>query len=875
MSLSLSLGLLLGSQASGGGAPPASYDYTITNDGDALTANSFLNVLAQIATDGTGGTVGVYVPSDAAYYDKKTITLSATSATVEFIAAEAGVRIDRLYVYNNAANVSFDGIEIVSYQTPMTEAVVTQESSAGTLTIKNSPRWSGNYNGDTAHNLDPTNSDAYPELGHVQAVVVGGALTGGTVDARNAYIGSNWTGSKTDALNGTITFTINGAGTGAAAEIDVVNGYLIEASFNLISGGSGYSDTSAALASMLEIPGRSTFSDILHYAFQATGTGNGRATFENNVIRTCRRGLVAWANLTAIGNDIDALPGDFIQVAGSGSVPTDETTIIRFNKLSRPMAKPDDYGNPHVDAIQLTASNTRMVEWEIDIEGNSILQGASVRGDWQGILLSDVLPDYGYSGRVCNNIVVSSGAINGILVEEANDLIVFGNIAVRADPSSTDGSTVSVSVGSSAGSVYVGYNIAEAFGAAPSTAKYENNVTVTKGSLASYEAAFVDPDAYPTTVAAAVAAYVSQGPAAGAGVIRGDGAVDLVNETVDKSGEPVFAYFERVTDAAVSTLANSNVARMVGGDGSASFSLTNGFEAQFADDLAFTSNVTTAATSGSFTQPYVRLAYTTGSVGSTTASTVLTLGSTTTEWTVKTVGVLSYTALDNGGTEWSELATFTTGTHHKAVIAMEVKADVLAVKKLLARSSSQDFIGITTGNILQVQYGGGTNLNLRTTDTLSTDWVRIIIIIDMAAGLSGCNILLNNTLATINSSTSTVNTGGSLALGTIFGTGLGLLATNSGTDILNGQFRFLYWHSWTGAGPTLPDVSTQAGCDALYDAFSADLIDLTDGSGPLGVQPLGFWTATDLTEANSVGGIPNRGSVGSAAFVKQSAGSYA
>lgn len=48
----------------------------------------------------------------------------------------------------------------------------------------------------------------------------------------------------------------------------------------------------------------------------------------------------------------------------------------------------------------------------------------------------------------------------------------------------------------------------------------------------------------------------------------------------------------------------------------------------------------------------------------------------------------------------------------------------------------------------------------------------------------------------------------------------------------------------------------------------------SDGSGPLsGTQPQVFHTATSLTEANSVGGIPNRGSFSSLPMVKI-AGTY-
>lgn len=105
----------------------------------------------------------------------------------------------------------------------------------------------------------------------------------------------------------------------------------------------------------------------------------------------------------------------------------------------------------------------------------------------------------------------------------------------------------------------------------------------------------------------------------------------------------------------------------------------------------------------------------------------------------------------------------------------------------------------------------------------------------------------------------------------LFGAGaaVGIFAeADGGGTILNGAFEFL-WIDWGGSGYTIPDITNST----VRNAWLADNIG-ANGEGPTGSAPKLYWTATDLTQANSGGGIANLGSVSSVPMVKQ-AGTYA
>ena len=868
----------------------AQYDYLVTNDGDATTANSFASVLALGAPALSGKTVGVQPLAGGARYSKKTFSLDVTTQPVTFQALGANCRIDRIKFDDNAAEIILDGFEILSYQIPMTEPVIEQINSPGPFTIKNSPRVAGNIgDGDPLAAFNP-DTNLYKELGNVVAIVdeVTGAITGGEV--YNPYIGDNWTGDKTDPLNGTITFEITkgrpqNPGSGASGiTIQVVDGYLQEQTIQVGNGGSGYLDTTNELTTLFKIPGAVRFSDKMSYIFQVSppSIAHGRATFLNNYVTLGRRGLVGHENMHIEGNWFDNLMGDQVQIGGANALLFDANplgTVVTWNTFSRAFVRGFDYGNPHCDYIQLGGNNTRLADWNVRIEGNVMLTGQS-RSSGQGIFLSDMVPPHAYTGRVCNNFVVIDESINCLNVEESKDLIVYGNTVARYDHSNAgNANTASVNFpGSTSGTVIVGCNIAEGYtGLAPRIrTELDPNASLLRNDAADYLAKFAAPDTQPATRDALIAAYASIGSVSSKGAGRTGGHVNWAARTVDLSGEPVAATFDNLQGAPISSSVPSNVARIVGGPDTGTFEVTGpGFAVQFADDAAFTQNVTPPATSGAYARgKYARMACNTGSAGVTTVNGALTLNGWLSSWSVTTASVLSYVGVDNGGAVWSKMSSnLGAGVHNKLVLSAEVRLDALSNRVIAGRTATNDYLGVTTGPILQVLLGGGTNFNIRTSTALSTGWRRIILVADMAAGINGVTVMFDNTLAAINTSTSVVNAAGSLNLANLFNGGWGLMSHNTGATVLDGAFRYLFWHSWSG-GPAVPDLSSQSLRDEFYNKFSADLINLANGSGPLGVQPLGFWRAQDLTEANSAGGIANRGSGPTTAFIKQTVADY-
>lgn len=876
------------------------YDYLITNDGSAGTPGSFLNIMALGPATLAGKTIGVQPLPGGAAYSKKSFGTGqllpggTLGQTITFKATSKPCRIDRLSFNTGNVSMIWDGFDLLSYQTPMVDSVVYNETWAGDLTF-NGNYMSGNYRGDPYFPLDVLKED-YKEYAHVRAIVSGGVVTGGTV--MRAYIGDNWTGAKTDPLNGTITFNIvntvnvtkTGTGTNASGTINVVNGFLDQASINITAGGTLYSSTSTSLETIFDIPGRITMKGLLDYIYRDgvnTQAGNGRVYWLDNYMTLASNGIKSKRpGHTIIGNTIDAMHGDCIGInGGTGGVET----VIKFNFLTRPVARGDDYGQPHCDGIQFGNQGTMLVsDHLLWIEGNVISNGVT-RANFQSMLISDVPAPpstVAYSGRICNNIAMNATVPIMMQISRARDLLIYGNTFGRYDPTDpvNAGTTGQVAIVSAAyGSVYVGENIYEFSAGFPPTARLENNAIVTPRSSADYQAKFANPLSHPTTLAECIAAWTSIGAVADKGAVRTGNPVDWVNRTVNVSGERVYAKFATYLDAPLSTPVTSAWTRIIGGPDTGSYSVSgSGFTVEFADDRQGT-NTVAGGTAGTYTRgKYIRAKMTTGAANNTTEAASITLGGFTYTWSVITTSVLSYSSIDNQATAWSLLAAPGLGTatnHNMLVFSMEARADVITTGRVfLGRTTSNDQVSVVTPGVFQLALStGGVTAKTEMTLTANT-WYRIIVLIDTT--LQRVEIIVNDGKATLATAAATLN--GSMNLNTLFNSapGLGLFAANAGGVMIDGQMRFLYWHSWNKASrPNLaiPPANTEEDVTNWYSRFSPDFIG-ANGNGVLTdtvlgpEQPLGLWKFAPAL-ANDPGGQPNLGSVANRPWIKQ-AGLY-
>lgn len=869
---------------------------------NAADPNSFETICALIAASGTEEIeVQVYIPSDADYYSRKIfgntdgtdylLPGGSLNTTVTFQAAEPGVLIDRVHCLSGSnSNKIFNDFEIWSSDTPMTQPVTWRVSHPGEVTFNNCSIY-GNYYGDpppAEGDFDCTSSD-YPEYAHVRAIVTGGVITGATIV--NEVIGNNWgdgtltTGTCPITVTNTVgTCKSSAAGVDATGwSINIVDGIIT--SVNAGTGGTLYLSLASSSDIILSnIEGRWTFNTLLDFGFRSVGT-SGRFYFNDCTFDWLNRGVIcSHNNITVIGCSFDRIWGDFLQGdGGTGGGPI----VWRWNLLRRLVAKGTDPGNPHGDGGQITASSATS-DVLVDIEGNVALNGPS-RGYYQGFLISNMNPSSGaaYTGRVANNLLLTAGANINIATSIVRDIYIGNNTCVRHDINDplNVGTTSQITFGTTAyGSVLAVDNITELALTPQPSVLNTGNVVVTALDPAAYAAAFVDYDTQPITIATAVPDFLSQGPAEGKGASRTGNPVDFINRTVDVSAERVYAYFATYLDAPLSTSIGSGWVKIIGGPATGAYSVTgSGFAVQFADDR-FGTNATATSTSGTYTRDkYIQAVKTTGAVNNTTEAGTITLGGFAYTWTTITLSAASFVAIDNQATAWSLLANPGLGTatnHNMLVFSYEFRIDTLAINKLmLGRSSSNDQLGIIlSGNIMQFLSGPA---NLKTSDSVTSgQWYRMIILVDTT--LQRADWIINSTKAVLSTNTVTLN--GTFSLNSLFNTspGFGLFATNAGALTLDGRFRYLYWHSWRKAdfpSLTIPAADTAGEVALWYNRFAPDNINLTNGDGVLlngatPVQPLGFWTPTDVTEANSAGGIPNRGSVASRPFIKQ-AGTYA
>ena len=272
----------------------------------------------------------------------------------------------------------------------------------------------------------------------------------------------------------------------------------------------------------------------------------------------------------------------------------------------------------------------------------------------------------------------------------------------------------------------------------------------------------------------------------------------------------------------------------------------------------------------------------------------MTIGSEVYSWGVTSLSTASFVAIDNGGSARSTVSALSADTGiRKVAIAFRMRPDAItAGANLFADSAASTFrVWFPTTGAFRGQFFVSTRVQLRPVLTPTTVMKTHIITLDFTNpnAAQGCSwatiedgILLNNTTGSggVFDSRSVAGSGSDYGAASLQASGsasalfhssgdLGIFGeSDGGGTLFDGAFEFM-WIDWGGSGYTIPDITLAS----IRNKWAAGIIG-ANGNGPTGSQPKCFWTATDLTEANSGGGMPNLGSISSKPLVKQ-AGTYA
>jgi hypothetical protein len=276
----------------------------------------------------------------------------------------------------------------------------------------------------------------------------------------------------------------------------------------------------------------------------------------------------------------------------------------------------------------------------------------------------------------------------------------------------------------------------------------------------------------------------------------------------------------------------------------------------------------------------MRLAVTTGAAGVTTIAPTITLNGHVYGTEITTVSLMSFTAIDNGGTAYSRVAFPVNETgNRRFLIAFKVRQDVLGVGAHVAASGNGAAFRIFTSTAGQWrgQILGGSYPTPRCGTTASANgvWQTHIWAINLDATVATqVSSWWINGIEQSQASGSGIDTSGALAsiqTNSLFVGDLGLFAeADGGGVIFNGALEF-FWMHWGDSSFVIPDLSDAA----VRNKFTRELIGISDGAGPLGFAPKFFYPGdANLTDWNdNVTGVPNRGSLASRPALRQ-AGTY-
>jgi len=431
--------------------------------------------------------------------------------------------------------------------------------------------------------------------------------------------------------------------------------------------------------------------------------------------------------------------------------------------------------------------------------------------------------------------------------------------------------------GNTTGKSAILYNIAGALSNNKTSAVVDkgNVILGQNGALIPYSSVFASPASSPTTLAATVTAFTPIGSFVGKGAANA-GHIDYINRTRNRAFEESFLNFDPLGNQTTNTAVTSNWCRLLGGPDSQAFSIVGG-TVEWADD-ALGTNTTGPVTSGTVSRgKFARIHATTSTGGSTTVTATLTVNGTAFAFNITTQSVASFVTVDNQVTAFSTMPTPspTESGLKRFLIAVRAKHDnaPAAGACVFSDNSGVTKLDLATATTYRFQLTSGAVLHKSNLAPATGSWETHLFAVDLtqtsAAAVSKWFADQGSGFANVPQVSSTIDTSGALSRTSVqlFASTLGLFGKPGGTNIIDGEMAF-FWMHWGDATFTLPDISDPT----VQNLFTADRINLTNGSGPLGFQPkLFFYGASGATDWNA--GLANKGTE-SLTMTKQ-AGTYA
>jgi hypothetical protein len=865
---------------------PRSFHYTVRDDSE----------LAAVIALGSSALSGKRVGVRAGTYTTPDFNGLEPAATCQFIGVGLP-RFERTSI-RNIDKLLFSGIRLTTGTWDTSEApCVGLGGDIGDLTIRNC-QFRGNWDGDIDFDFDPTDLSAttangffvdnrYPQFAALWPTVDGsGTITALVASRRNVDLAD---GNYEVIFDGAIG---GGSGSGAEANFDVVSGVIT--AVNLVNGGSGY--VQAGVGRICSWAGQVKAPEYFKFGVQirtALGTPNitGTVIIEDNTFSLLGEGVKIGAFWDTTGrvqvrrNTFDLIYQDSVSFGLAQTIPAN--IDVGFNVRTRPFFSPGDPGDPHADVVQVFADDDVTIPSPevteglipIDIYGNVGIIG-DARGQFQGVMLTDIPagdPDTAFTAGalglgVTANFFLMRGHGNGVSCSGSRWLPFAANTIVAWDTAESGNQIVISSNASVYPGTIVANNITEGYaGASDPDSDFATwpNITVDRdGSPLAYASVFADPDSLPATLAAAVAAYTPLEAYAAKGAMA---VADFTARSLDLDALPTLTWFAPTTGATVSTLYTSAASRILGGAASVTITPGTGTEWRVADNEAMDSNATSWSSdpaTGAYRGKFLQLRRNSSVAGSTTVYATADVNGTEASFAITTASLVSFSTVNNGGTAYSVMgapALESSLTRFILVARYRGPASPTSGARIIAAATAAQFqFWYASATTLRAQLVNSSTWQFRADYTPDADWHTHFIVGDLATGLEADQKWFVDDTPIGHSGS--VFAAGTFSTANIFaGTGLGLFAEGDGGNIVDASDKAFAWLHWGTGALSLPDFSDAE----VRNGFSADNIDLDDGSGALGYQPKIF-VHGDATAWN--GGLVNLGSLGGT-FTK-GAGTY-
>lgn len=571
---------------------------------------------------------------------------------------------------------------------------------------------------------------------------------------------------------------------------------------------------------------------------------------------------------------------DFISF---GVAPDMEEIVFKDNFATQFVGRGADLGGdgPHCDFIQFIEGEDARFAQVVIVEGNIYVAGEA-RGSAQVLFGPKPDRDTRLRAKIFDNMSIvreaeqqspGSGGHDGSLASRWLTYREQPGVHVGTNQSRIDTSPVA----ESAASAFVD-SVGESFGGANGTIREGNYLL--PNTLEAYQAAFEGPftGPAPTTRAGWAARYRAKegGPLA---ELRDT--YDYVNGVRLKEHRPVVD-LRSVVDQELDVDYETPPLLVLGSAEDIPYSVPVGVEcrsAPTADELAAAAYSSAAGTvaPGQFIQLKVRTANTI----SNPVECAISLGDHTYSRTVTTRSALVFPVVDNADLAWSRLNTPPppASGQKKLLLGLRAKLDSMAAFEQIFSTGAGTILrmSIAAGNKVAFRMITAGTLNATSIQEMDTAWRTHVIALDLtpeAAALGPGAVFRWWRDGVLQEVTGTINTTGSAVFNpeSLFGNAGGnfaLFRNGDGTSgNADGQLAFM-WADWGDASYVIPDFS-----DPLaYARWSADDIDLADGSGPTGAPPLLFFSGP-AGEWNDPAGIANKGTLGPSYRLVKQAGEY-